>query len=100
MNASIMAGFSASISFIPSTGSATNFSVWEGIFCENYNSVASVNLASKSFTETLLSDLNGFSQLSFEMWGLKLLDALNSRKRAYTVFRGEDLNATINSYTS
>nr|GEZ00043.1 hypothetical protein [Tanacetum cinerariifolium] len=34
------------------------------------------------------------------MWGLKLLDALNSRKRGYNVFRGEDFNATTDSYTS
>ncbi|GJU73186.1 hypothetical protein Tco_1264591 [Tanacetum coccineum] len=39
-------------------------------------------------------------ELSFQMWTNKLQDALNGRKRGCTAFRGKDLNADSDSYTS
>ncbi|KAM0065839.1 putative transferase, protein kinase RLK-Pelle-LRR-IX family [Helianthus debilis subsp. tardiflorus] len=63
-DASFMSKLSTSISPTPATWRTTDdFCVWEGIKCDNTRHVTAINLASKSLTGTLPSNLNSLSQL-------------------------------------
>lgn len=59
-----MSKLSKSLNPTPSGWSSSTFCNWTGVKCDDSNRVTSINLASKSLSGTLPSDLNSLSQLT------------------------------------